>query len=405
LNMLRRREISLQQFGLRGVENARRAKDELFTVQNSRKAYLGMLGGLQDPNIMNAKTKAEEELLKAIKADSSLSAAGDAFNTIAEIQKQQSDLLGKNIALNTQLYQIAKTIVELVEEAPKPARERLPEYSDAGRESLEQQLYSEAPLYADLETHMLADALSMMLENRGADDPVCKAAMNGKGPVDRAAELISGTKLMDVSARRVLVKGGKEAVASSQDPLIVLARTLDADIRQFRKKADDLAEKEKQAYAKISEAIFKTRGTSAYPDATFTLRLAYGVVKGYEQAGQQLSPWTSIGATFSHETAHVGQKDFVLPESWKKAKSKLNPEIPFNFVSSADIIGGNSGSPVVNRSGELVGLIFDGNLQSLPANYIFDDRQMRATSVSSQAIKHTLEYVYDAKGLVEQLGK
>ncbi len=405
LNMLRRREIALQQFGLRGVENARRAKDDLFSVQNSRKAYLGMLGGLQDPAVMKSKQQAEEELLKAIKADKSLAGAADAFTAVAEIQQQQAALLGKSINLNTHLYGIAKQIVELVEEEQKPARDRLPEYSDAGRESLEQQLFSEAPLYADLETHLMADALSMMLENRGADDPVCQKAMMGKGPVDRAAELIGGTKLMDVAARRVLVKGGKAAVAASDDPMIVLARTLDADIRSYRKMTDDLAEKEKQAYAKIAEAMFKTRGTSTYPDATFTLRLAFGVVKGYEQAGQQLPPWTTLGGTYAHESAHVGQKDFVLPESWKKAKAKLNPEMNFNFVSSADIIGGNSGSPVVNRSGELVGLIFDGNLQSLPANYIFDDRQMRATSVSSQAIKHALEYVYDARGLVDQLGK
>lgn len=405
LNILRRREIALQQFGLRSVENARRAKDDLFGVQNSRKAYLGMLGGLQDPSVMQSKMKAEEELLKAIAADKSLAGAADAFKSIAEIQQQQAALLGKNILLNTHLYSMAKTIVELVEEEQKPARERMPEYSDAARESLEQQLYSEAPIYADLEAHMMADALSMMLENRGGDDPVCQKAMAGKGPADRAAELVRGTKLIDVAARRVLVKGGKAAVAASDDPMIVLARTLDADFRHYRKLADDLAEKEKQAYAKIAEALFKTRGTSTYPDATFTLRLAFGVVKGYEQAGQQLPPWTTLGGTYTHESTHVGQKDFVLPESWKKAKTKLNPEINFNFVSTADIIGGNSGSPVVNRSGELVGLIFDGNLQSLPANYIFDDRQMRATSVSSQAIKHALEYVYDARGLVDQLGK
>jgi Peptidase S46 len=405
LNMLRRREISLQQFAVRGVENSRRAKDEMFSVQNSRKAYLGMLGGLQDPAVMKSKQDAEDQLLKAIQADPALAGANEAFKTIAEVQQQQAAILGKSIVFNSQLFQIAKTIVELVEEGQKPARDRLPEYSDAGRESLEQQLYSEAPLYADLETHLLADGLSLMLENRGGDDPLSQKIMAGKGPADRAAELVSGTKLMDVSARRALVKGGKTMVANSQDPLILLALALDSDFRHYRKIADDLAEKERQAYAKISEAIFKTRGTSTYPDATFTLRMSFGVVKGYEQGGQQLAPFTTLGGTFAHEAAHLGQKDFVIPESWKKAKSKIAADIPFNFVSSADIIGGNSGSPVVNRAGELVGLIFDGNLQSLPGNYIFDDRQMRATSVSSQAIEHTLEYIYDAKGLVDQLGK
>jgi hypothetical protein len=354
---------------------------------------------------MASKRSAEQSLVKAIESDKSLSGAAQAIQAIAEIQQQQLAILGKNIAINSQLYQIAKNIVELVEEEQKPARERLPEYSDAGRESLEQQLFSEAPIYADLESHLIADALSQMLENRGGNDPVCIEVMAGKNPFDRAAELVAGTKLIDVSARRSLVKGGRAAVTDSADALIKLARTLDADYRKYRKISDDLAEKEKQAYAKIADAIFKTRGTSTYPDATFTLRLAYGVVKGFQHSGQQLPPWTTLAGTFAHESAHVGQKDFVLPESWKKAQSKLEPNMAFNFVCTADIIGGNSGSPVVNRDGELVGLIFDGNLQSLPANYIFDDAQMRATSVDSQAIRHSLQYVYGASDLVKQLGK
>lgn len=405
LNMLRRREILLQQFGLRSVEHTRRAKDELFGVQNSRKAFLGMLAGLQDPAVMNAKKVAEADLLSAIQANSSLAGTAAAFETIAQAQKQRSELIGKNPVIQCQLFQTARTIVELVEEDRKPSGERLPEYADAGRESLEQQLYSSAPIYDDLETAQLADGLSWLLENRGGNDPLCMQLMQGKSPTDRAAELVAGCRLQDVQQRKTLVQGGVQAVNESSDSLIQLARLLDAEHRKYRKLEDDIAEQEKQAYAKIAEAVFKTQGTASYPDATFTLRLAFGKVLGYEQAGKQLPAWTTMGGAFAHEAAHVGQENFRLPESWKKAQSRISPNVPMNFVSTADIIGGNSGSPVVDRTGNLVGLIFDGNIQSLAANYMFDERQMRATSVASQAIQHALLHVYSAKHLVDQLGK
>ena len=405
LNLLRRREITLQQFGLRGPESARRAKEDLFGIQNSRKAYLGMLGGLQDPPVMAAKRQAEAELRGLIEADAAMAGENSPFAAIDRVQLQRGSLLGKNVTLYSQLFRIARTIVELVEEDPKPSGERLPEYADAGRESLEQQLYSTAPIYDDLEAALLADSLSLMLEARGADDPLCQLIMQGKNPTGRAAELVTGTQLHDPALRRQLVLGGAAAVSASQDAMIRLAAALDADNRHYRKIEDDLAEEEKQAYGKIAESIFKARGTSVYPDATFTLRLAFGTVVGYEQAGQPIPPWTTIGGAFAHETAHAGQADFVLPASWQAAQSKLDPQLPMNFVSTADIIGGNSGSPVVNREGQLVGLIFDGNIQSLVANYLFDERQMRATSVASLAIEHALRRVYQASELADQLGR
>ncbi len=405
LNLLRRREIVLQQFGLKGVENARRAREDLFGIQNSRKAYLGMIGGLQDPQVMAAKEKAEMQLLAKIKSDPKLKSYESAFATIAEIQKKRVAILGKNIALNSQLFGVAKTIVEMVDEDKKASGERLPEYSEANRESLEQQLYSDAPIYSDLEQYLLADSLSMMLELRGADDELATKVMNGLGPTERAAELVQNTKLLDVVYRKELVKSGSEGIESCNDSMIRLARILDADTREFRKINDELAEGEKQAYAKIAEVLFATKGTSTYPDATFTLRLAFGTVKGYEQAGESIPAWTKFGGAFEHETNHTGQEDFVLPETWKKAKENLNPETPFDFVCTADIIGGNSGSPVVNRDGELVGLIFDGNIQSLTSDYMYSDKDMRATSVHSSAIREALKYVYNAGHIVDQLGK
>ncbi len=290
-------------------------------------------------------------------------------------------------------------------EDKKPSSQRLEEFQDAGRSSLEQQLYSEAPVYKDLEKVLMGDMIGRMLEQRGADDPLCQQILAGKSPSDRAAELIDGTKLEDPEFRKSLAEGGSAAIESSGDPMIELARIVDEEVRADRKIADELDEIERQAYAKIAEATFATQGTSTYPDATFSLRLAFGPVKGYTENGEEIPAWTKIGGAFDHEQQHKGQQDFDLPESWHRARGeKLNPEIPFNFVCTADIIGGNSGSPVVNKDLELVGLIFDGNIQSLTADYLYDDRQARSVSVHSEAIRHAIRYVYGADELADQLG-
>jgi hypothetical protein len=364
-----------------------------------------MLGGLQNPATMQAKEEAEQALLAKIKADPKLAPYASAYQTIADVQVKRAAMLGKNIALNSQLLELATTLVEMIDEDQKPSGERFPEFSDANRESLLQQLYSEAPIYTDLEQYLLADSLSQMLEMRGAEDPLCQQIMAGKGPAERAAELIAGTRLLDVAARKAVADEGREGIESSNDTMIKLAMLLDEDARAFRKTNDELAEVERQAYAKIAEALFATQGTSTYPDATFTLRLAFGTVKGYEQGGETLPAWTKMAEVFDHESRHVGQDDFVLPPSWRDAREKINTETPFNFVCTADIIGGNSGSPVVNRKGELVGLIFDGNIQSLTADYMYTDQQSRATSVHSSAIRDSLKYIYNADRIVDELGK
>jgi hypothetical protein len=402
---LRRQEILLQQYALRGKENARRARDELFGVQNSRKARLGMLAGLQDPQVLADKAAAEARLREIIAADPKLKALGSAWDTIAETTKKRASLLGKGVAINSQLYNIALELVQMAEEDQKPSGERLPEFSDAGRESLLQQLYSEAPIYTDLDQTLLGDSIAKTLEQRGFDDPVCQKILAGKSPADRAAELISGTELLSVEARRKIAAGGIQAINDSKDPMIMLAKIVNPPIRRIRSITDQLDEQDKQAYALIAEAKFATQGTSAYPDATFTLRLAFGPVKGYEQDGQQIPAWTNVGGAFEHEKQHEGQTDYRLPESWKKAESKLSKTTPFNFVSTADIIGGNSGSPVVNKAGELVGLIFDGNVQSLSGNYVYTDKQARSVSVHSSAIREALQVVYGADNIVKELGQ
>lgn len=405
LNGLRRQEILLQQYSLRGKEQTRRAREDLFGVQNSRKARLGMLAGLQDPAIFADKIAAEEKLLAAIHSDEKLRPLAGAWKTVAETAQRRGELLGKGIGLNSQLFTIALELVQMAEEDQKPSGERLPEYADAGRESLLLGLYSEAPIYDDLDQVLLADSISRTLELRGFDDPVCQQILDGKNPADRAAELIRGTTLKDVAVRKKIAEGGIEAINSSSDPLIQLARDVNPEIRRLRAITDQLDEQDKQAYASIAEARFATVGTSDYPDATFTLRLAFGPVAGYEQDGQQIPPWTKIGGAFKHEAAHEGQTDYKLPDSWKKAEASLDPSTPLNFVCTADIIGGNSGSPVVNKDLELVGLIFDGNVQSLSGNYVYSDKQSRSVSVHSSAIREALQVVYGAENIVKELGR
>ena len=272
-------------------------------------------------------------------------------------------------------------------------------------ESLKQQLYSEAPIYEDLETVELADSLSHWMETVGANDPLVVKVLAGKSPQERASELVRTTKLSDVAVRKQLGEGGKAAVDASRDAMIEVARIVDPRSRELRKTYDEQVDEPlTQAYAKIANAQFKTSGGETYPDATFTLRLSLGTVKGYEENGKPVSWRTTIGDTFKHAAAHANKEPFELPKTWTAKKAALdNDPTPFNFVLTADIIGGNSGSPVVNRAGEFVGIIFDGNLESLPWDYQFDDRVGRAVAVHSAGIIDALTKVYNAADVVRQL--
>ncbi len=405
MNLLRRREICLQQFGLNGPEAKRRARDELFGIQNSRKAYTGMLGGLQNPAIMAAKTAAEARLRAQLKADPKLAALDSAWDEIEAVVAQRPDLLVKTPVVNSRLFEIAEEIVQMLEEDQKPSGQRLPEYGDAGRESLLQQLLSDAPIYADLETALLADSLARLAELRGGNDPMVEAVLAGQSPADRAASAVAGCTLADVAARKALIDGGIAGLSSCKDPMIQIAIAIDPEIRKYRKVADELAERERQAYAKIAEAQFATAGASTYPDATFTLRLAFGTVKAYDENGQRVEPLTDIAGAFNHQDTHPGQDDFQLPRSWNDAKGRIDGATPYNFVTTCDIIGGNSGSPCVNQNLEVVGLIFDGNIQSLTADYVYTDEQSRAVCVHSSAIREALRTIYNASHIAEQLGR
>ena len=405
LNVIRRREVMLRNYGERSKENARQAEDELFGYQNTRKARLGGLAGLQDPTIMGDKRKRESELQQAVAAKSELKKEyGDAWKEVAASIEHwgkiydQWYLLENGVAFNTELFHIARSIVRLTAETEKPNAERLREYAEAGLDSLKQQLFSEAPIYADLELTKLADSLGMFEELAGAENEFVQKVLDGKSPIERATELIRGSKLADVEVRRKLVEGGRKAVEASDDPMIRLARLVDEPARKVRKEYEEqVDEPQRQAYGKIAKAQFALYGDKIYPDATFTLRLAFGTVKGFRERGEKIPPWTTIGGAYKHSDEHGNVYPFALPKRWNERKEDLDLDTPFNFVSTADIIGGNSGSPVVNRKGEIVGIIFDGNIQSLVLDFVYSDEQSRAVSVHSSAILEALRKIYGAK--------
>ncbi|HVJ81879.1 MAG TPA: S46 family peptidase [Planctomycetia bacterium] len=414
LDMLRRWEINIKIYADRSLENLRRAQDDLFGVQNSRKARLGGLGGLQDPAFFGAKVAAEKELREKVNADEKLKAQfGGAWDEVAaavgEAEKiaKPYGLLESGRAFHSDLFGIARKLVRLNDEKVKPNGERLREYGDAGMETLKEQLFADSPIYPDFEIAKLADSLSMLIEQLGANDPLVLKIMAGKSPPARAAELVNGTKLASVAERKAAAEAGAEKLAASSDPMIQLAKLVDGPARELRTAYETkVDEPTKQAYGKIAKARFALYGDSVYPDATFTLRLAFGEVKGFtESDGTRVPAMTTIGGTFDHAYKHGDVPPFQLPKSWVERKSKLNPTTPFNFISTADIIGGNSGSPVVNKAGEVVGLIFDGNIQSLVLDYAFSDVQARAVSVHTAAITESLRKIYDADSLADELGK
>jgi hypothetical protein len=410
LNTLRRREVTLKTFGDRSLENARRAQDDYFGITNSRKARLGGLAGLQDPSIMNVKSENEARLLRAASSNPKLREAPSAVDEVNAAIKQWHDmyfdfgLLEGGSGFNAQQFHIARTLLRLAEESGKPNADRLREYRESNLESLKQELFSEAPIYDDLEIVKLSDSLSQLTELLGAENPTVMAVLDGKSPRERAALLIQGTKVADVDTRKKLAEGGLKGIEDSNDAMLRLVRLLDPQARKLRKQYEEKVEEPlRQAYAKIAQARFALGEGDVYPDATFTLRLAFGQVKGFKEQGREIPPWTTIGGAYEHAQAHKNIEPFQLPESWIKAKDKLNLQTPFNFISTADIIGGNSGSPVINRDAELVGIIFDGNIQSLVLDFVYSDEQARAVSVHSAGIMEALRKVYKADELADEL--
>lgn len=412
LNYLRRLEVLLKTYSDRSQENKQEAQEDLFGIQNSRKARLGGMGGLQDPVLMGKKAKEEADLREAIAKDPKLKDYEGAYAEVESTLKYareyfiDNNLWERGQAFHSDLFGKARTLVRIAEEKAKPDGERLREYRSSGIKSLELALFSEAPIHDNLEVVQLADSLGMMVELAGVDHPLVKKILAGKSPTERASELVRGSKLGQLSERKRLYEGGKDAIAASNDPMIQLAKLVDDEARKVRKAFEEKVEEpQRQAYGKIAKARFAVQGTGVYPDATFTLRLSFGPVKSYEENGQKVPAFTTLNGAFERSKAQGNVDPFMLPESWHKAKDNIKLDTPFNFVSTADIIGGNSGSPVVDRKGEFVGIIFDGNIQSLVLDYAYSDAIARAVSVDSRGILESLKSVYGTTDLVNELLK
>lgn len=411
LRLLERREAMLKKYMAEGEEQTRQAQNELNNVQNSLKVYRGQLKGLKESGLIARKTQQEQDLRKSIAANPERQKMyGDAWDSLAKSHHalpsyiKERRIFDQAGGFNSDLFTFARTLVRLADESAKPNPERLPEYTDAKRASLELALYSPAPIHEDFEKLKLADSLGFMVELLGQDHPLVKQVLNGKSPEARAAELVEGTRLKDVAYRKQLAAGGREAIASSTDPMIQVARLVDPTARTLRQRFErEVTGVERASYAKIARARFDTEGTKLYPDATFTPRLSYGAIKGYKENGKNVAPFTTLGGLFDRAASFKYQFPYNLPQRWMDKKSSLDLSTPFNFVSTNDIIGGNSGSPTINQNGELVGLIFDGNIQSLVGDFYYDESVNRAISVDSRAMLEILRKVFGANEIAAEL--
>jgi len=410
MQRLNRMEVMLQAFSARSEENARQAKELFFSVQNSRKARVGGLAGLLDPELMKRKKAYDKELQAKAAAESALKDARNAWERVAAAEKVRAANINRYTMLegasgfSCELFGIARTLVRAAEELPKPNGERLREFRDSNLDSLKQQLFSEEPIYDNFEIARLTDALTFLCGQLGYTNPLVQQVLAGKAPAERASELIRGSGLKDVAPRKALFDGGKEAVAKSEDALILLARLVDAEARAVRKIVEtQIDEPKRQAYAEIAKVKFALEGLTTYPDATFTLRLSYGVVKGFQEYGKPVPFETTYAGLYERSAENHNRPPFDLPPRWEAAKKKLDLGTPLNFVCTADIIGGNSGSPVINKNAEVVGLIFDGNIQSLVLDFAYTEEQARAVSVHSRGIIEALRKVYEANDLADEL--
>ncbi len=398
----------ITEFQRRGVEAKRISNEMLFGVENSLKAMKGQHAALAEANFFAAKVKQEEELRAKIASKKELKDQyAGAWDKIAAAVKQTRDISDRYTMIegargfDSDLFRMARRLVRYSDEQKKPNEERLREYVDASIPELKQSLFSEAPIYDEMEKLRLSFGLTKLREILGAGDPFVQKVLGKKSPDQLATELVKGSKLKSVAERKKLFEGGAAAIKASRDPMIMLALAVDPEARSLRRVMDeDITSQINKGHEMIAKSRFALYGTSIYPDATFTLRLSYGAVAGTVEGDKKVPAITQIGGVYD---LHTGEDPFALPPSWIKNRNAVRGEVPMNFASNNDIIGGNSGSPVINQKAEIVGLIFDGNIWSLGGRYGFDPKLNRAVSVHSSAIIESLDKVYKAKPLVNEL--
>jgi hypothetical protein len=411
IRMLESRRAMLKQYMAQGEEQTRRAQNELNSIENSLKVYKGQIAGLRDNKLMTKKRLAEQRLRKSIEVDARMKQEyGSAWDAIAkgrrDLVQYERDRRFLDLAagFNSVLFGYARTLVRMAEEDEKPDAARLPEFATTRRGSLEASLYSTAPIYDDFEKLKLANSLTFLRNEYGANHPLVKKILKDKTPEARADELVAGTKLRDVEYRKQVAAAGIRMINSGDDSMIELARDIDKEARAVRKRyEEEVIAVERANYAKVARALFEQQGTKLYPDATFTLRLSYGSVKGYQENGKWVAPFTTMGGLYARSRQFHHEFPYNLPPRWMSRRAALDLRVPFNFVSTNDIIGGNSGSPTINKNRELVGLIFDGNIQSLVGNFEYDESVNRSISVDSRGMIHVLRRIFNANHIADEL--
>jgi len=407
LRWLKSREVLMNAYAKRAPENARRAQDDIRGIENSRKVFDGRIAGLLDPALIAGK-QAEEDALRQFAQDKPELGAADAWDKIAAAQQViaqnaiRTNFL-ENYGFSSELFSIARRLARSATERAKPNGERLTEYRDSAKKTFELSLFSAKPIYPDLEQVKLEHFLTTLAMELGANDPAVKIALGGKSPSVRAAELVNGTKVADVEVRKQLYAQDAAAIAQSADPMIQLALAIDEVARAARKTIEQQGEIKSQAHSRIAKVRYAKDGDKVSPDATFTLRLSYGAVKGVDVGGQKIPAYTQLGGLYTRAAERDNTPPFNVPASWEQAKSRLALETPFNFISTNYSIGGNSGSPTINRDAEFIGIIFDGNIHTLVWNYAYTETQARSVSVDVRGILETMRKIYGADALVAEL--
>ena len=389
-------------------EAARTARDYLGGIENAHKVRRMQLTALLDDRMMEQHAAREQKLRDAVNADAAMKAfAGGAWDDIAGAEERFREVLMPftwlegGAGFNSDLFGYARQLVRAADERAKPNAERLREYTDAGLARLRPALEAATPVYPAFEQVRLSFSLERMREYLGPDHPMVKAVLGVKSPDEKARELVTGSALADPKVRMKLFEGGAAAIRTSTDTMIALAREVDAESRRLRKIYEEVQGIEGVAQQKIADARFKIYGTQMYPDATFTLRLSYGAVDGWNEAGTRVEPFTRLDGLYARAT---GAPPFQLPKSWLDARPRLDLNTRANFVTTNDIVGGNSGSPIVNADGRIVGLVFDGNIHSIAGSFWFDPQVNRTVGVHPEFIRTALTQVYRVARLAKELG-
>ena len=404
----------LTEFSRRSPEHARIAKHDLFGIENGFKARKGRYDSLADRRFFATKLAEEKALRDALARSAARKKRyGGAFEAIAQAVERQRALdpmyrwikphprSPAYARLFSALFGYAEALHRSVAERAKPDGQRLKEFRDAALPRLTMELLSEAPIHEELEIRNLSFGLDKLREDLGPDHPLVKALLGKESPDELAARVVRGTRLKEQAERKRLWAGGASAIAASRDPMLELARRLDAPARAARKEFEETVDAViKRQSERLARLRFELYGTKTHPDATFSPRVTYGQVKGWTDNGRRIAPFTDFAGAFARDT---GRAPFDLPRSWHVAKGKLDLRAPFNFCTDNDIIGGNSGSPVFNRDAEIVGIVFDGNLPSLGGDYGFDTETNRAVSLHSGAMLQALKVIYGAERVVKEI--